>query len=509
MESRGQGARGVVYALLNALNVLAAGFGVAQGNASAGSALYGILLVMLCSVPILWLRRFNDRYGILAVFMGCYFMMFGALSLQTLLIGSEHLQVADSAEFITAAQVGVLLGAALVLAGYRIGASLVPPVPEQHSATDWSNSAILLVGLAAWLYGAAASAFYSLVVSPENSVAVLRMGMAQLGPTLTFLMMAGFLVQPLGVVILAYGYAKNRTRFWLLLAVSMVVAQMFLGFITDTKEAAALGILLLALTQTLWDNKIPRGWSAGVVVFALLVFPVLQAARVERGEHGLNRAQALERFGDMLVLAWQSHEKQAEGAVVEHHTQTLLERVSLEGPLEPVFRSVGSDTPFLHGSTLVALPYAFIPRILLPDKEDVPVGQLYNRTFNHAGSDDFTYVSFSMLGEFYWNFGWPGVIVGMTLAGLIMGYTGARSNLAEVRSVTRLLIALVTIKALCLGFERGVGMSYVVWLRGIAAVGLLHLVFSRASASAAGATSMEVSTGPAIAATPLYPNLLR
>jgi len=500
-----QSARSVVYVLLNTCAVIAALVGIGQGNAPVGSAVYVISLILLCSVPVLWLRSFNDRYGLLAVFMFCYFMMFGALSLQTLLLGSDLLQVRESEEFLTAAQVAVLLGGALVLAGYRIGVALVPGVPADKPATDWSNTAILLVGLVLWVFSASMCAYYSLVVSPENDVTTLRVGLQTIGPLMTALMVSGFLIQPLSVVILAYGYAKNRTKFWLLLVAVMVLLQMVLGFITDTKETAALGIMLLALTLTLWDNKIPRGWSIGVLAFGLLVFPVLQAARVERGEHGLNRVQALERLGDVLSLAWERHEKQVAGGPLDHRTQSLVERVSLEGPLEPIFRQVGSETPFLHGATLVAIPYAFIPRILLPDKEDVSAGQLYNRVFRHAASDDFTYISFSMLGDFYWNFGWPGVIGGMLLTGLILGYCGARSNLSEVRSVTRLFIALVCIKALCLGFERPVGLSYVVWMRGMAAVGILHLIFSRTSSAPVTKTTanIDVPTGP------LYPNLLR
>jgi hypothetical protein len=469
-----------------------------------------ILLVLLCSVPVLWIRRFNDRYGLLAVFMFCYFMMFGALSLQTLLLGSGHLQVQEGETFITAAQWAVLLGAVLVLVGYRVGCALAPKATAGSSGTDWSNTSILLVGVSTWLFGSILAAYYSIVVTPENSMASLRHGFQTLGPVMTLVTILGSLVQPLGVVILAYGYAKNRTPLWLLLVIVMVILQLLLGFIIDTKETAALGILLVAMTQTVWDNKVPRGWVVGLLVFIVLVFPVLQAARVVRGEHGLNRAQAFERIEDIISLAWEYREKAAAGALQEHHSQTLFERVSLEGPLEPIFEHVGADTPFLHGSTLVAIPYAFIPRILLPDKEDVPVGQLYNRTFNHAGSDDFTYISFSMLGEYYWNFGWPGVMGGMTLTGLILGFIGARTCLVEVRSVTRLLIILVCIKALCLGFERGIGLSYVVWLRGLAAVGLLHLVFARAAASGpTAANATESGPAPALPSTPLFPNLLR
>jgi hypothetical protein len=311
---------------------------------------------------------------------------------------------------------------------------------------------------------------------------------------LTFAVMLGQMLQPLGLVVLAYGYAKNRTPFWLVLVLAVIVLQLVLGFVIDAKGVALLGILMVAISQTLWDGKFPKGWMTGVVAFTIVAFPVFQAARVERSERGLDRAQAIQRLADVLERAWNAQEKEVDPA---HRSQTFLERSSSEATLEPIFTRVGPDTPFLNGSTLVAIPFAFIPRLLLPDKEDVPVGQLYHRVFQHGEADDFTYISFSQLGELYWNFGWPGVVVGMFLTGLLLGFTGAKSSLAEVPSLTRLLVLLITIKSICFGFGGGIALSYVVWMRAVAAIGLLHLIFARQTGEVrAGSLPVAVAGEP-------------
>jgi hypothetical protein len=295
-----------------------------------------------------------------------------------------------------------------------------------------------------------------------------------------------------------------------MLVLAMVVLQLMLGFITDTKGTALFGILLVAITQALWDNKLPKGWVAGILVFALVVFPVLQAARVVRGEYGLNRAQAFEHLPEMVARAWESREKVNDGES-RQRAQTFLERSSGEAALEPVFEHAGIDTPFLHGRTLAGLQFAFIPRLLLPDKEAVSAGQLYNHVFLHAPSDDFTYISFSVLGEFYWNFGWPGVVCGMLLTGVLLGVTGAKSSLAEKRSLSRLLILLVSIMQLCFGFGGTIAVSYVVWMRAMAAIGLMHAMFAR-PASSSGINlpaKREHSVSGAGRALPMFPNLMR
>jgi hypothetical protein len=492
--------RAGIYISLCAALLLGAALGVLSGNASAGTAAYACLLCMLCLMPSLWMERVNDRYALLAVFMGAYFLFFGALSLKVVLLGSDTDTVPEiSDDFMTAAQLAVLLGAGLVLAGYRLGASMVPRAVQGAVVTDWSNTSVLGIGLACSVLGSGAMVYYTIFVTPENTVRATSQGLAAMGPVLTFLVMLGQLIQPLGLLILAYGYAKNRTPFWLGLVLALILLQLILGFAIDSKGVALLGILMVAITQTLWDNKLSKAWLAGVVVFAIVIFPVFQAARVERGERGLDRQQAVQRLSEVLARAWESREKVNEG---KHRSQTFLERSSNDA-LELIFEHVGVDKPFLNGGTLVALPYAFIPRLLIPDKEDVPVGQLFNHVFLHGASDDFTYISVSELGEFYWNFGWPGVIFGMLLTGLLLGFTGAKSSLAEVHSLTRLLVLVITIKMLCFGFGGSIALSYVIWMRAMAAIGLLHLAFARASPDAqhtrppAGPATGQITVGPA------------
>jgi hypothetical protein len=471
--------RARVYLLLNIALLFAGVLAMFSAMAPAGTVVYGCVLFMLCSMPLLWLQRLNDRYALLVVFAGTYLLIFGGLSLRLIILGPDpdSPPVTDD-DFMTAAQVAVLLGMALTLLGCRIGSYIVPPAQQGRMTADWSNTTVFVVGLGCFIVGSLAMAYYAIVVTPVNTMRSQANGFANMGPLLTFAVMLGQMMQPLGVVMLAYGYAKNRTAFWLGLVLAVVFMQLVLGFITDTKGTALLGILLVAITQTLWDNKLPKGWGAGVVLFALLVFPVLQAARVEREAHGLDRQQAFQRLSEVLALAWESHDKVLEGKPRER-SQTFLERCSSAVPLELVFIHAGVDTPFLRGRSLVALPFAFIPRLLLPDKEDVPIGQLYGHVFLHTPADDFTYIAFSQLGELYWNFGWPGVVGGMLLTGFLLGFTGANSTVAEAPSLTRLLVLLITIKTICFGFGGSITLTYVIWMRALAAIGLLHLIFAR------------------------------
>jgi hypothetical protein len=129
--------------------------------------------------------------------------------------------------------------------------------------------------------------------------------------------------------------------------------------------------------------------------------------------------------------------------------------------------------------------------------------------FNVTAQEE-TYISPSHLGEMYWNFGWPGVLAGMALVGAICGLVG-RFNLAECRTVTRLLVFVTTVELLIHGFE-GALAGYVVWLRSIAAIGLLHLAFARVRVTGkapAPAASANDSQADLPEAAGFYRNLLR
>jgi hypothetical protein len=148
------------------------------------------------------------------------------------------------------------------------------------------------------------------------------------------------------------------------------------------------------------------------------------------------------------------------------------------GSVQMIFKQAGNGVAFQHGYTLTPLLATFIPRILWSDKPDVPTGQLVNKQFHVTEGDD-VYISPTTLGELYWNFGWPGVIIGMSFIGCLLGWVGSRFNLADGSTVTRLLVTVVTIREIVMGFEGVIAASYIVWLRSLAGIGLLHLMLAR------------------------------
>ena len=467
--------RTAIFVVLNVGVLLLALIGGPLHGIDTGRGIYAFLLFLLCSVPLLSLSALNGRFFLLAVFMAFYFLIFGALDLQALLMGEEIHPAHEG--FLEPAEVAILSGALMVLLGYFAGVGWGSRGQDLQPPKEWPKHTIAILGVTLWVVGIAAVIYFQVFTIPEKSNAAAARGFAAMGPMLTFIVMLGHLLGPLGVLILAYGYARFRGLHWLVLILLVVASHVVVGFISDIKAEAMMGGVIVILVKTLVDNRLPRAWLAGGLAFIILAFPVFQAYRVEvAGERGLNRLQALKELPKVLAIAISARDKVSTGHPGAR-SQTFLERSSSKGNIEILMSHAGVDTPFLHGRTLVAIPMAFVPRLIAPDKEDISVGQLFTKQILKSGSD--TYISISHLGELYWNFGWLGIFAVLPLTGFLLGTVGGRSSLETRLSMTRLLMLMATVQPLCLGFGGTMPVSYVIWLRSTAAIGLLHVMFAR------------------------------
>ncbi len=98
----------------------------------------------------------------------------------------------------------------------------------------------------------------------------------------------------------------------------------------------------------------------------------------------------------------------------------------------------------------------------------------------------------------------------MGIVGAICGWIGARFNLADGKTVTRILVTVVTMKLLIFGFEGAVAPSYVSWLRSLVGIGILHILFARATIVSKQFAQIRERGGPGAAPpeTRWYPNLM-
>lgn len=497
----------LVYAGLNLLFCTVLIFGAVAGGGSFSHLPYVALMFAVCASPIPFIRRFNDPFAMLAVMCGVYFMSF-AMADAVSMTSPPQSEPSDGPLF-TAGEVVLLLGTLVQVAGFHAGVRIFGAGRAPAEARDWPRSMLLPIGLLIWIVGCAATLYQSLVVQPENTNAAVAAGFARLGAwNTTGLIFIQNYAGPLGLVILAYWWSRWAPRGGSALMIIIICVQFAVGFVIDQKGVALSAPLVILLTRFVTTGRVPLRWLVCAAVGMALVFPVLTAKRIIMTEGlGLNRAQALSRSVEILQRAIAEQDATQAGNKYEQKGQTFLQRATDKGAVERFAAHIGVDHPYRMGSTLEPLLYAFIPRLVWSDKPGESSAQLFNREFRMSEDRD-TYISPTHIGGLYWNFGMVGVIGGMTLIGLLLGGVCARFDQSRQISITGVLVLIVTLYQLVVRRGGQIEVEYVVWIRTLVLIWLLHLLLAKRSQQAqapAPAPGLEFAGVDA----PRFSNLLR
>jgi hypothetical protein len=144
----------------------------------------------------------------------------------------------------------------------------------------------------------------------------------------------------------------------------------------------------------------------------------------ERGVHGLDR------FSDL-------HEYQQSRAAATDlpPQQTIVARLTSFNQLSQIGELVERNGLY-RGRTFEYLRYAFIPRVLWPEKPKIALGAWYAMEIGEAvQTEDGWYnnsVNMTQAGELYLNFSWFGVLVGLPLFDASLAFFWTRTNLWEL-----------------------------------------------------------------------------
>lgn len=495
--------RAALYWAANACFLVLLAIGAAIGSANSAHPLYLALLFAICSSPILNVELFNDRYALLVIFSAVYFQFYGVLDLVNLYRGAPI--SADTDGPLSHTELVILLGGGLAQIGYRI-ACRPRQMENLRRYKDWPEHTLVIFGCVLWCVATWFTWKLKVNVFTAATAAATASGLASLGAFQTIGLLLANMLQPLAILILAYAQCRYKRAYMLPLVVVIVLVQLVFGFVIDVKGEALIGAILVVVTKLLVDGRIPKGWLIAFIAFVAVAFPALQANRILRNQYHLDNTEVAQRLLDVAKEAFVRGEQLSSGPV---RTATVFERGSLKGPVEMIITRTGDDVRFQNGYTLTPIYAAFIPRIVWPNKPDVSTGQLVNKEFQ-VSENAYVYISPSHLGELYWNFGWTGVSVGMLLIGLLLGHVGKHVDMSRSCSITQLMIAAVTVRMLVLGFESSISNRYVLWMRSLAAIGILHMLFSARRTTGVvehrGHDTRRLTDGED---TPRFPNLLR
>jgi hypothetical protein len=113
---------------------------------------------------------------------------------------------------------------------------------------------------------------------------------------------------------------------------------------------------------------------------------------------------------------------------------------------------VAHDGGSLHGRGFDFIPMAFIPRVFWRDKPTIDRGRYFTAVLGWASDAAVARSSTgtTSAGELYWNFGWPGVVIGMYMFGAVLSGlwwraagTDPRRGILEMSAYIGVLLSFV------------------------------------------------------------------
>jgi hypothetical protein len=220
-----------------------------------------------------------------------------------------------------------------------------------------------------------------------------------------------------GVAISSSIRGALSSRRWALLVVGTCI-EFTLNIRTGSKA-----FMMLSFIPLMWPLVVVpslRRWivpifGVFVVVYFGIVFPVVSTTRAMGTD--ASKTDPVSTFYSVL-----SNGAVEDGSSVDDPADSFLRRHFDSGPMGYIYGEVERNG-YLNGSGLDYLIYAFVPRFLWPEKPIVSRGAWFTYQLGQANSPEeaTTSTGQSSVGELYWNFGIPGVAVGMAVIGAAIG----------------------------------------------------------------------------------------
>jgi hypothetical protein len=180
------------------------------------------------------------------------------------------------------------------------------------------------------------------------------------------------------------------------------------------------------------------------VVFVFVVAPAVDRARLARGSANVTAADILDTRRELADELRRDPQDYLLRSVDYAALRLFIEPVAVGYIANRV-----STEGYTYGGELVYLTWAVIPRVLWKDKPFVTRGEWFTSEIGFSMNEEASTTSTGMTspGELYWNFGWAGVAIGMSLLGYLISRLLWRLALPDPR--VSLIVMLPYAHVLC------------------------------------------------------------
>jgi hypothetical protein len=204
-----------------------------------------------------------------------------------------------------------------------------------------------------------------------------------------------------------------------------------------------LPIVWLCLVRSRARRWLPVVAAMLIALYLVVIAPVVMQARSVPLQEKENPAQ---RLVNTFVDFFDEHSSAITKISLWDPVDSLLRRQfdpAVLGYLVGEVRAYGLQ----YGGTMDYIQYAFVPRILWPNKPTVTRGAWFTTYtgFSESEEEATTSLGISATGELYWNFGVPGVVIGMFAIGWLLAQLWRLATTDPRGAPVRMLLYVVLV----------------------------------------------------------------
>lgn len=385
------------------------------------AGLYLIVLTMglVCATPAWydWLHGRLDYFEPVHAISFVWFVYFGMGSIWTINNPARVAFDIHLVPFILPAAFYCLLGYLAFLIGYYAPFRSAAVAQTRGERLD---GVLFLFGVGtAGLAGLLSLGVLDIAIQRGTSFTVLVATVSQLWPLFLF-------AWALAWVLFFSGTASRGQK--LVLFFVLVPGTLVSVYSTFSDKSMALTFLVIPMVAR-WYAKRKMPWMLLLISLLVLIFVLFPLFNTLRWyDAGISRG---ERVG-LAVNQIQSWDREN---FLRFSLQTFTARLAMVNSVAIVMRDSPKWVPHMYGATIFMPTVAyFIPRVFWANKPTMDFGREFGRTFRVTNifTGD-TFIGPTIPGELYWNFGLPGILIGMGLLGTSVRFLYRRyGGLGEV-----------------------------------------------------------------------------
>lgn len=312
------------------------------------------------------------------------------------------------AHYVVGGQIASLVALVVMLAGYLVPVGRLIPGGVPRPRRDWSYSSTVIVAALMLPLG------WALFLGAQFGILPTRIGSGMIGwiSTSTYF----------GIALLMLAYLRYRSRPLLQAMLILIPLTMSFNFFTGAKGLFFAPAVMVAIAYIVVNRRIRVWWILAAFLAVSIVYPLAEFhRRVILKNYTLGAVYALSRPIETISRLSEFATSLGPGDYLTMGISATSSRFDSLGILSAIVRDCPRRVPFQGGWSLAHIPLGYVPRIVWPAKPQNPTGQWVSDNFAFAGHKGMRSATGpSWVGELYFNFGWPGIVIGMLLMGVFL-----------------------------------------------------------------------------------------